>query len=1113
MIFGPDTSILLSVWERVAAVGRSIAQVRRDHDVATGFLIAERWLLVPGRIFPPWPSVGLTSAEFKGVPGAPSVKVLSWAKIASPEDGGGFALALLDAMEGGAWIPDLATTSDASSGVVGTRIFVAHYPLGGAARVSMGTVLSRTEAEITYDASTQGGSSGGPVLDGEGRLVGMHYRALRERQANGGVLLAPLFTRIAREAPEAWAAIVAHHHLVTSVDVAQPISDDAARDARTRLALQETAAVLWEFDPATLRTVSGETPGAAWRLLTRDVTARRTTAGKDSTNARWSLLPSIRLAALRRLATRPALMKARAVTPTATPGTPQAVLDQVLTASATIDLQTFPLADLHVLRLASGWFGAIVTDVPSPALISAAESRRRVMDPIHLLAGDDFRGRAAELLRLDDFITGDAPRGAIVLEGVGGVGKSALIAKFLQGHLGDLAMAWLEFDRPGLSAHNPVGLLTEIRQQVLALHPDAPLPGVEEDTSSDGAKADLAALLAGWGPVFASLGRLLLIIDSAEEFCPSGGAIPGPLAGLLAALQREHPALRVVIGTRVPLVPAGLNGPVEPPIQLGALDVELANAVLVRKGVDDPADRAILVDLARGNPLILQLGATFVARIGPGKLAIDAPERAALTDVAVQGMIYRRILDHIDDDQVRAVARYGLVLRTLTSELIREVLAGPCELTLTDERDLLRRLVATAGLFTPVANDRAACRPEVRRLVLHLLEQGEASRVERIDRAAVTWLSTRSSPWERAEQVYHLLRLKTDRKTLDAAWNDDLREFFSVATLEEIPEAMRPWLAGRGIGARELVTAPEDWEERARRELVIALSVNDKVAMEAILQSAPPVIVDPEVAWLVGVAHLRRSRWSEAVLVATQETYGDTTDPAAHPRLALVAAEASRGAGDLPSALTYLERAREGWPAKVAPPDGGGGAEALRKAEAVYTALALDAEIIVTAREIGAASPSLERARARIGATLETLTAVPVENRHDVQVLGMTGIAELLLVSIRLAGFPYLWAGNLLPLEPALLALTPTDVPDWFLSSAERLLRLSPDSKTPLATGARLRDVLLALANASSPDSVSLFARLLSAPSPALLQVLATLYQLTLRPELLHRLRGDPALE
>ena len=92
-----------------------------------------------------------------------------------------------------------------------------------------------------------------------------------------------------------------------------------------------------------------------------------------------------------------------------------------------------------------------------------------------------------------------------------------------------------------------------------------------------------------------------------------------------------------------------------------------------------------IVRLLGGNPLSLHLAADVLNRTGE-----DPTRLIAVAEGNIQGQLYSRLLEHIRDPLVRAVAHPGLVVRRLTPEIIREVLAEPCGIAPLDEAEAAR---------------------------------------------------------------------------------------------------------------------------------------------------------------------------------------------------------------------------------------------------------------------------------------------------------------------------------------------------------------------------------------------------------------------------------------
>ena len=81
------------------------------------------------------------------------------------------------------------------------------------------------------------------------------------------------------------------------------------------------------------------------------------------------------------------------------------------------------------------------------------------------IAGPDFRGRAEELGRLREWYK-DQRAGPMVISGIGGVGKSALIARFATSLPANTLLLWLDFDRADLAPDDAVSVLGLLADQV-----------------------------------------------------------------------------------------------------------------------------------------------------------------------------------------------------------------------------------------------------------------------------------------------------------------------------------------------------------------------------------------------------------------------------------------------------------------------------------------------------------------------------------------------------------------------------------------------------------------------------------------------------------------------
>jgi hypothetical protein len=266
------------------------------------------------------------------------------------------------------------------------------------------------------------------------------------------------------------------------------------------------------------------------------------------------------------------------------------------------------------------------------------------------------------------------------------------------------------------------------------------------------------------------------------------------------------------------------------PMELEGLYPAAAEALLGNELPPEVAANTTLVTriagFCNGNPLSLRLAAELVrreARNAPEAIAeLDLELQNKLGDAIVQGRLYERILDHIHDENVGKVAYPGLVLRRITWELIRDVLAGPCGLAPIDEHDarsLFEKLAEEVALVRWGDNpDELELRPELRRIVREdftMDQKSEAQRVE-IHTAAVAFYSRRESPQDRAEEIYHRLALGQDPDLVDRRWLSGVEQFLWDA-VGELPPAGNAYLANRVGGVSDIAAIeaakPIEWEE------------------------------------------------------------------------------------------------------------------------------------------------------------------------------------------------------------------------------------------------------------------------------------------------------------
>jgi len=167
-----------------------------------------------------------------------------------------------------------------------------------------------------------------------------------------------------------------------------------------------------------------------------------------------------------------------------------------------------------------------------------------------------------------------------------------------------------------------------------------------------------------------------------------------------------------------------------------------------------------------------------------------------------------------------------MVLRRVTAELIEEVLAEPCEVTVEGEEDataLFRELAREHTLVQQDPDGALRFRQDLRAPMLHLLEQDRPQQVHQIHQRAVAYYSRiKGGDSLRAEELYHRLALDQEPGELEARWRASAGSLLAGA-VEEFPLRARIWMSGKlGLDLPEEVRAQVsvlDWERVIGRKV------------------------------------------------------------------------------------------------------------------------------------------------------------------------------------------------------------------------------------------------------------------------------------------------------
>lgn len=758
-------------------------------------------------------------------------------------------------------------------------------------------------------------------------------------------------------------------------------ASDAASEPSSRLdphrrkAYRDAASVLASFSPGALRPFGMEgSLGEALDYLLEDSIQ---TYGRRGDDARWTLRIDVRRDALRSLASQGALPDALE----ANHDRPQTAVQQIFEDSLrgkTIDPANRSMEDLAAISQVSDWVSGILPNVPAAAEVQDLIDRKSLLEPMETLLKDGFAGRVSELDRLRNHIQivpAESTKGKVsrrirnflgtnstvlVLWGCGGIGKSTLMAKFIVEHVQErkFPYGYLDFDSATIGVTRLQSLLIQLLAQIGIQYPEQrpaiarfrrrfdPFLKSPEPTSSQPSSAPAPDLLTKLER--SSLRHLARIVQALTMPPPTpnastGNAVPLPFLVVLDTFENLHesseartrkigafarfleslvPSLRVVVSGRNNVKPLLSTDDFDvEDLELTDLDKAAADAILSAWGISGPAERAGIYALAGGNPLALRLAAQLSAS---GKLEnsfsarVETMARRALGEGFIQGYFYDRVLNHIDDEAVRQLAHPGLALRYLTPEIVLEVLAGPCKLSITridEATSLLTRLKKYSQLVEPYGKGFRH-RPDVRRAMLAALDQDHPGLVREINELAVDFHFRQNDSISRGEEIYHRLRLNQPEATLESRWVTGIVEDALKGSGPELPIRAQLYLISKRVQAD--IEGKSRSLEQIEQEMLNAEKAQDLLAhsllneARALIASQPRSPVSPLSLPLAQIEVLDRN-WDAAqpLLDEAQRAALNTGQSADLEAALLLGAETAFRLGNAELSWKLAQRAEE----------------------------------------------------------------------------------------------------------------------------------------------------------------------------------------------------------
>jgi len=608
------------------------------------------------------------------------------------------------------------------------------------------------------------------------------------------------------------------------------------------------------------------------------------------------------------------------------------VIDQV-----TPKIEEQSAVQLQMTLLASQWCDGIVRGVPSLSAVERRLALIRLLEPlahlIHRQSGpfgtvqpDGFVGRTAELANLRDYVgviasgawisvrrlarsAGIRRNGPIVITGIGGIGKSTLVAKLLIDHSSvepalRFPFAYLDFDRPGIIATEPVNLLIEMTRQLgwqfealdkplaqlrndlrrEAVSANTPSLGSATTSGSPSIMAEAQALSSGLNRLCGIIREaklddrpLLLVCDTFEEVQARLDNGVERVAALIAQLTEELPMMRTIISGRDEhLEKLGRMVKIDRVLPLKYLDEDAAMSLVASEGIDTAVAKEVIA-VAGKSPLTLRLASQLVNEFGP-----DAIKPGILDSIwqkfssqARDAYLYNRVLSHIGDPTLRMLANPGLLLRVITREVVQTVMGPARDMEIGDKQaeNVFESLRATGWLLEGgTEGEVLRHRTELRKACIPLISEAEPGMSKRLHSLAADYYRSRMQrdvdDANRVEWAYHELATGRDLESVDREWNDILASSLG-GTIDELNGGGRAYLKARAnqpLTPDELALLPE----RMWRECVQA-AVNQLLASYRVEEAASILfdkrrtLNDAAVITLGAIVADRNGDWSAAI--------------------------------------------------------------------------------------------------------------------------------------------------------------------------------------------------------------------------------------------------------
>lgn len=645
---------------------------------------------------------------------------------------------------------------------------------------------------LDYAPILRGGTEGAAFFSFDGRLIGMQLGGFENEQA---LALSSIIADLQQSSY--WNEIARFHKLpeIKSASQQKKEIQQAAKEVERQKKILHKYAVRWSFHPAKLSATDKKV------LSTYIDDESSSTAVMDEGD---------RIQSIREMGSLRNLRAARGKQVIKDPG--QEVIDKILKGPP-FNVEKIPEQALPYWLQASAWFEGVVPKLPGRNEISAELQRRRHRSRLVRSAGPDFRGRKKELDTLEAWYE-NAESGPMIISGIGGIGKSALISKFVLELPKNTLLLWLDFDRADLAPDKAMSVLRILSEQLLFQSGEYTMP--------DLATQDWESLAIAFGRELKKHSEpALLVLDGFEVAQHSTRY--NQIEPLLRILLHEAGKLKIIISGRAKVDKLKFSDKPSQFLSLTGLEETAARQWLVKHGITAPEIVHDTYVKSQGIPLSLKLAVRYIHE--GGKIS-DLPKD--YPGLLIDGLLYQRICNRVINQRLRAIVKDLLVLRVISPQLLQSVLFDSMPEKMTPEQvfaAILREmsLVPEVEFVSDNSGNQSQVtlvniRPEVRAASLRLLELQDAKRVALIDQRAIAFYKKKRKLQdnEKIELLYHYLRTGKVKEA-EQLWQQEYAAVLE-SNVEDIPEKYpdaRKWLQSKMTNAPLDVMSVLDWEADA----------------------------------------------------------------------------------------------------------------------------------------------------------------------------------------------------------------------------------------------------------------------------------------------------------